>query len=239
MLKFILFFLFINNAIALTKPDVIFIYWDAATVPTDGKPIILDKNVLSKYGLKDLELESVLTRNSNNEESFTLLDYLKENPQDYKEVKQTYDSIMHSIMSGSLNGLKSGVMFSMITASETKIRQVVLVGSNQDAQDTILQAKNIISYFDDVYKELDIPISSLPSNNMINIDTTTANTPYNKCWLIAGNNDQITTGIQSNCIPFFVGDISILNQLYQNMITEKKIIHLNFNDFNAILTKFR
>ena len=46
MLKFILFFLFINSAIALTKPDVIFIYWDAATVPTDGKPIILDKNDL-------------------------------------------------------------------------------------------------------------------------------------------------------------------------------------------------
>ena len=239
MLKFILFFLFINNAIALTKPDVIFIYWDAATVPTDGEPLILDKNVLSKYGLKDLELESVLTRNADNEEYFTLLDYLKENPQDYKEVKQTYDSIMHSIMSGSLNGLKSGVMFSMITASETKIRQVVLVGSNQDAQDTILQAKNILSYFDDIYKEFDIQLSSLPSNNMINIETTTANTPYNKCCLIAGNNDQITTGIQSNCIPFFVGDTSILNQLYQNMITEKKIIHLNFNDFNAILTKFR
>ena len=67
MLKFILFFLFINNAIALTKPDVIFIYWDVATMPTDEKKIILDKNILSKYGLKDLELESVLTRNADNQ----------------------------------------------------------------------------------------------------------------------------------------------------------------------------
>ncbi len=223
--------------ISLQQPDILFIYWDATIIPpVVGQSKQTVNDVLKQQNAPSLDFDNILTLWSGkkqNEEQYDLTDYFAEEPEEYRQIKNEYNSIMDKIKNATINTTKSGLIMTMVTVAQKKIQQVVLVNNNQDATDTFGLAQQIIGYFDDIYKEIGVPNSSLPSNNMIGL-AADINQQYNNniCWAIVNDNNQIFRAMSANCIPFFVGDVSTLSPKNRQ---NKNIMITNFNDINYLL----
>ncbi|CAF1665106.1 unnamed protein product [Rotaria magnacalcarata] len=220
----------------LPKPNILFIYWDSAvTTPPAGQPRQKVDDILKQQNAPSLDFDNILTMWSGkkeNEEQYDLSDYFKEEPEEYRQVKGEYDRIMNKIRNATIDQTKSGVIISMVTAAQKNIPQVVLVKNDQDAADTLSLAKEVVGYFDEIYKEVGVPDSALPSNNMIGVQADITQQYGNICWAIVNDNDEIFRAMSANCIPFFVGDpLTLTLENQQN----KNIMITDFNDINYFL----